>query len=330
MRAYICNAFGPLDTHGPGALPAPQPADDEVIINVAAAGVNYYDTLIVQGKYQIRPGFPFSPGGEFAGTIAALGAGVTGFQLGQRVLAFNSYGGYAERARARARQVFPLSDAVSFDQAAAALVAYATAWFALYDRGRLKAGETVLVLGAAGGVGLAAVQIARAAGCTVIAAASTADKLALCQQAGASIGINYREADLKEAVKAATAGRGADVVIDVVGGAFTEAAVRATAWRGRVLVIGFAAGDIPRVPANLLLLKGCELSGVFWDEFLRREPDACHAQVAAILAGIADGTLVPPIHGRYTIEQAGEALRVLAERRVTGKLLICPGAGSTF
>jgi len=325
MRAYICNAFGPLDTHGPGDLPEPRPADDEVIIDVAAAGVNYYDTLIVQGRYQIRPALPFSPGGEFAGTIAALGAKVEGFRPGQRVLAFNSFGGYAEKARARASQVFPLPDAVSFDQAAAALVAYATAWFALYDRGRLKAGETVLVLGAAGGVGLAAVQIARAASCTVIAAASTADKLALCRQAGAAVGINYRETDLKDAVKAATAGRGADVVIDVVGGAFTEAAVRATAWRGRVLVIGFAAGDIPRVPANLLLLKGCELSGVFWDEFLRREPEACHAQVAAILAGIADGTLAPPVHGRYAIEQAGDALKVLAERRVTGKLLITPG-----
>ena len=325
MRAYICNAFGPLDTHGPGDLPEPRPADDEVIIDVAAAGVNYYDTLIVQGRYQIRPALPFSPGGEFAGTIAALGANVDGLQPGQRVLAFNSFGGYAEKARARASQVFPLPEAVSFDQAAAALVAYATAWFALYDRGRLKAGETVLVLGAAGGVGLAAVQIARAAGCTVIAAASTADKLALCRQAGAAVGINYRETDLKDAVKAATAGRGADLVIDVVGGAFTEAAVRATAWRGRVLVIGFAAGDIPRVPANLLLLKGCELSGVFWDEFLRREPEACRAQVAAILAGIADGTLAPPIHGRYGIEQAGEALALLAERRVTGKLLISPG-----
>ncbi|MBL8454503.1 MAG: NADPH:quinone oxidoreductase family protein [Zoogloea sp.] len=325
MRAYICNAFGPLDTHGPGDLPEPRPADDEVIIDVAAAGVNYYDTLIVQGRYQIRPALPFSPGGEFAGTIAALGANVDGLQPGQRVLAFNSFGGYAEKARARASQVFPLPEAVSFDQAAAALVAYATAWFALYDRGRLKAGETVLVLGAAGGVGLAAVQIARAAGCTVIAAASTADKLALCRQAGAAVGINYRETDLKDAVKAATAGRGADLVIDVVGGAFTEAAVRATAWRGRVLVIGFAAGDIPRVPANLLLLKGCELSGVFWDEFLRREPEACRAQVAAILAGIANGTLAPPIHGRYGIEQAGEALALLAERRVTGKLLISPG-----
>lgn len=325
MRAYICKAFGPLDTHSPGELPDPLPGDDEVIIAVAAAGVNYYDTLIVQGRYQIRPAFPFSPGGEFAGTVTAVGAAVNGLHPGQRVLAFNSFGGYAEKARARARQVFALPDAVSFDQAAAALVAYATAWFALHDRGRLQAGETVLVLGAAGGVGLAAVQIARAAGCTVIAAASTADKLALCRQSGATLCINYRDEDLKEAVKAATGGRGADVVIDVVGGAFTEAAVRATAWRGRVLVIGFAAGDIPRVPANLLLLKGCELSGVFWDEFLRREPEACHAQVAGILAGIADGTLAPPIHGRYGIEQAGEALALLAERRVTGKLLISPG-----
>lgn len=324
MRAYPCNAFGPLDTHGPGDLPPPVPADDEVVIEVAAAGVNYYDTLIVQGRYQIRPALPFSPGGEFAGTISSIGAAVEGFHIGQRVLAFNSFGGFAEKARARASQVFPLPDAVSFDQAAAALVAYATAWFALHDRGRLRAGETVLVLGAAGGVGLAAVQIARAAGCTVIAAASTPEKLEACRHAGAAIGINYRQEDLKEAVKSATGGRGADVVIDVVGGAYTEAAVRATAWRGRVLVIGFAAGDIPRIPANLLLLKGCELSGVFWDEFLRREPQACHNQVSAILAGIENGSLAPPIHGRYGIEEAGEALKELAERRATGKLLICP------
>ncbi len=324
MRAYLCNAFGPLDTHGPGDLPPPVPADDEVVIEVAAAGVNYYDTLIVQGRYQIRPALPFSPGGEFAGTISSIGAAVEGFHIGQRVLAFNSFGGFAEKARARASQVFPLPDAVSFDQAAAALVAYATAWFALHDRGRLRAGETVLVLGAAGGVGLAAVQIARAAGCTVIAAASTPEKLEACRHAGAAIGINYRQEDLKEAVKSATGGRGADVVIDVVGGAYTEAAVRATAWRGRVLVIGFAAGDIPRIPANLLLLKGCELSGVFWDEFLRREPQACHNQVSAILAGIENGRLAPPIHGRYGIEEAGEALKELAERRATGKLLICP------
>ncbi|HOY02199.1 MAG TPA: NADPH:quinone oxidoreductase family protein [Zoogloea sp.] len=324
MRAYLCKAFGPIDTHGCSELPAPLPADDEVIVDVAAAGVNYYDTLIVQGRYQIRPTFPFSPGGEFAGTVSSIGAAVDGFHPGQRVLAFNSYGGFAERARARASQVFPLADAVSFDQAAAALVAYATAWFALHDRGRLQAGETVLVLGAAGGVGLAAVQIAHAAGCTVIAAASTAEKLEVCRQSGASIGINYRVEDLKEAVKSATGGRGADVVIDVVGGPYTEAAVRATAWRGRVLIIGFAAGDIPRVPANLLLLKGCELSGVFWDEFLRREPDACRAQVGAILAGIADGRFNPPIHGRYAIEEAGLALNALAERRATGKLLICP------
>lgn len=322
MRAYICKAFGPLEQHGPGQLPEPTPADNEVIIDVAAAGVNYYDTLIVQGKYQIRPSFPFSPGGEFAGTVRAIGDGVKGFTIGQRVLAFNSFGGYAEQARAKASQVFPLPDAVPFDVAAAALVAYATAWFSLHDRGRMQAGETVLVLGAAGGVGLAAVQIAHAAGCKVIAAASSQDKLDLCIEAGADIGINYRDSDLKDAVKAATQGKGADIVIDVVGDKYTEAAVRATAWRGRVMIIGFAAGEIPRVPANLLLLKGCELAGIFWDEFLRREPEACHAQVAAILASIADGTLQPPIHGRYPIEQAGEALKVLADRKATGKLII--------
>ncbi|MDD3354875.1 NADPH:quinone oxidoreductase family protein [Zoogloea sp.] len=324
MRAYLCHAFGPLDQHHAGQLPDPTPADDEVIVQVEAAGVNYYDTLIVQGRYQLKPGLPFSPGGEFAGRISAIGAQVEGFQLGQRVLAFNSFGGYAEKARAKARQVFPLPDEVASDVAAAALVAYATAWHALHDRARMQPGETVLVLGAAGGVGLAAVQIARAAGCRVIAAASSDDKLALCAESGACLGINYREQALKEAVKAATAGRGADIVVDVVGDAYTEAAVRATAWRGRVLIIGFAAGEIPRVPANLLLLKGCDLLGVFWDEFLRREPESCHRQVAAVLAGIADGTLRPPIQGRYPIEHAGEALRVLAERRATGKLLITP------
>lgn len=324
MRAYLCTAFGPLEQHGPGELPAPQPAADEVVIRVAAAGVNYYDTLIVQGRYQIRPAVPFSPGGEFAGTISAVGAAVSGFAPGQRVLAFNSFGGFAEEARARASQVFALPDGLPFDVAAAALVAYGTAWFALYDRGRLKTGETVLVLGAAGGVGLAAVQIAHAAGCTVIAAASTPEKLALCRAEGADLGIDYHREDLKDAVKAATGGRGADLVIDVVGGDFTEAALRATAWRGRVLVIGFAAGGIPRIPANLLLLKGCELAGVFWDEFLRREPAACRAQVAAILAGIAEGSLRPPIHGRYPIEEAGQALNLLAERKATGKLLIIP------
>lgn len=324
MRAYLCQAFGPLDQHGPGQIGDPQPADTEIVIDVAAAGVNYYDTLIVQGRYQIRPPLPFSPGGEFAGTVCAVGAQVHEFTVGQRVLAFNSFGGYAEKARARAAQVFPLPDAVSFESAAAALVTYATAWFALHDRGRMQPGETVLVLGAAGGVGLAAIQIARAAGCTVIAAASSREKLDLCAAAGAHTGIDYHANDLKDAVKAATGGRGADIVVDVVGDRYTEAAVRATAWRGRVLIIGFAAGEIPRVPANLLLLKGCEMAGVFWDEFLRREPAECRRQVAGILDGIARGIFQPPIHGRYGIEEAGQALTLLADRQATGKLLIVP------
>jgi NADPH2:quinone reductase len=324
MRAYLCHAFGPLASHGPGEVPPPIPAADEVIVDVAAAGVNYYDTLIVQGKYQLRPPFPFSPGGEFAGRISALGAAVGGLEVGQRVLAFNSFGGFAEQARARASQVFALPDALPFETAAAALVAYGTAWFALYDRGRMQPGETVLVLGAAGGVGLAAIQIARQAGCTVIAAAGGAAKLALCREAGADQLIDYRASDLKEAVKAATGGRGADIVIDVVGGPFTEAAVRASAWRGRVMVIGFACGEIPRVPANLLLLKGCELSGVLWDGLLRHEPVEGHRQVAALLAAIAAGRLKPAISARYAIEDAGIALRLLAERQAGGKLIVCP------
>lgn len=324
MRALICAQFSPMDTLVPGTLPDPVPGEGEVVIRVAAAGVNFYDTLIVQGKYQVKPPLPFAPGGEVAGTIAAVGPGVKDYQPGQRVVAFSHYGGYAELCKAKAKLTYPLPDAVAFDVAAAGLVAYGTAWYALYDKGRLQAGETVLVLGAAGGVGLAAVQIARLAGAKVIAAASSAEKLEICRQAGADVLINYHEVDLKDAVKAATDGQGADVVIDVVGNPYTEAAVRATAWRGRVTIIGFAAGEIPKIPGNLLLLKGCETSGVFWDEFLRREPETAHAQIAAILAAFGDGSLKPPITARFTIEEGLEALRTLAERRVIGKIIVTP------
>lgn len=326
MRALVCSHFSGLDDLAPGTLPVPTAGEGEVVIAVAAAGVNFYDTLIVQGKYQIRPPLPFAPGGEVAGTVVAIGAGVTAFRPGDRVVAFSHYGGFAEQCRAKAQLTFPLPAAVPFDQAAAGLVAYGTAWFALYDRARMQAGETVLVLGAAGGVGLAAIQIAHRAGARVIAAASSAAKLALCREAGADVLIDYHDTDLKDAVKAATGGNGADIVIDVVGNPYTEAAVRATAWRGRVTIIGFAAGEIPRIPANLLLLKGCEMSGIFWDEFLRREPLAAHAQVAAILAAFGDASLAPPISARHPLTAALAALRTLAERRVTGKLIILPNS----
>lgn len=324
MRALICDRNEGIAGLRLGELPDPQPAAGELVLRVAAAGVNFYDTLIVQGKYQIRPPLPFAPGGEVAGTVAAVGEGVAGFRIGDRVCAFTSYGGDAELCRARVSQTWRLPQAVDFDSAAAGLVAYGTAWFALHDRGRLAAGETVLVLGAAGGVGLAAVQIAHAAGARVIAAASSPERLALCREAGADLGIDYSRQELKDAVKELTAGRGADVVIDVVGGAFTESALRATAWRGRLLVIGFAAGEIPRLPANLLLLKGCEASGVFWDELLRREPARAAEQVGQVLAGFADGSLRPRISARYPLSRGAEALQMLAGRKAPGKLLITP------
>lgn len=324
MQAYVCPGFGPLEQTALGELARPEPGPGELTLRVRAAGVNFYDTLIVQGKYQIRPVAPFAPGGEVAGEVLAVGEGVCHVQPGQRVAAFISYGGYAQVARAKASQTWPLPDGVGFEDAAASLVTYGTSWFGLHDRARLKAGETVLVLGAAGGVGLAAIQIAHAAGTRVLAAAGSPQRLELCRQSGAEVLIDYSREDLKDAVKAATAGRGADVVVDVVGGAYTEAAVRATAWRGRVLIIGFAAGEIPRVPANLLLLKGCDVGGVFWDEFLRREPEAAREQMAAMMAGLADGSLRPVITGRYPLARAGEALQALAERQAAGKLIVLP------
>ena len=320
MRALICKEFASLDNLMVGELPEPQPAAGELTIRVGAAGINFYDTLIVQGKYQVKPAFPFSPGGEVAGVVVAVGEGVTHVKPGDRVCAFTSYGG--------ASQTWPLPAAVGFDAAAAGLVTYGTAWFGLHDRARMKAGETVLVLGAAGGVGLAAVQIAKAAGARVIAAAGSAERLALCGEHGADVLIDYTTSDLKEALKdgvrAATGGQGADIVVDVVGGPYTEAALRATAWRGRVLVIGFAAGEIPRIPANLLLLKGCELSGVFWDELMRREPAEAARQVGEVLACFADGSLKPPITAICGLDGAVAAMHALAGRKVAGKLIVHP------
>ena len=341
MQALICDAFAPIEQLRNGELPEPTPGPGEVLIRVEAAGVNFYDTLIVQGQYQVKPALPFSPGGEVAGTVVAVGEPVSAvvgaeagdsagdpvlptFSVGDRVCAFTSYGGFAQLCVAKSSQTWALPDPVTMDSAAAGLVAYGTAWFALHDRARLRAGETVVVLGAAGGVGLAAVQIAHAAGARVIAAAGSAERLALCHEAGATAGIDYTQEDLRDAIRRQTGGRGADVVIDVVGGAYTEAALRAMAWRGRLQVIGFAAGEIPRLPANLLLLKGCEAAGVFWDEFLRREPEAAATQVAAILRGFGAGTLRPRITEVLPLERARDALFALARRKAPGKLVVTP------
>ncbi|MEY2633404.1 MAG: hypothetical protein RIR00_2058 [Pseudomonadota bacterium] len=324
MRALICSAFASLDDVRFGELPTPTPGPGEVLVRVAAAGVNFYDTLIVQGKYQIKPPLPFSPGGESAGVVAAVGAGVTRVRPGDRVVAFSHYGAFAEYCLAPERQTFPLPEGVSFDQAAAALVAYGTAWFALYDRGRMRPGETVLVLGAAGGVGLAAVQIAHRAGARVIAAASSPEKLALCAAAGADLCIDYSQGELKALFKQSVGPKGADIVIDVVGNPYSEAALRAMGWRGRLMIIGFAAGEIPRLPANLMLLKGCEVSGVLWDGLLAEDPEPARQQVADLLAAIADGSLQPRITETFPLESGLAALKTLAERRVTGKVIVCP------
>ena len=325
MKAYVCEAFGPLDTHGPGELPRPEPKTGEVRIRVVDAGVNFYDTLIVQGKYQVKPAVPFAPGGEVAGVVDAVGPGVTDLAPGDRVMAFTSYGGFAEYVVAKDTMTWPLPQGVRFAQAASGLVTFGTAWFALMDLTHLAKGETVLVLGAAGAVGQAAVQIAKHAGAEVIAAAGSEARLEICRQLGADHTINYTEASLKDAVKQLTQGRGADVVVDVVGDRFTDEAVRALAWRGRLLVIGFAAGAIPKIPANLLLLKGASAQGVFWDEMLRREPELAEQHMREIAALWASGALQPTEPVVHELDRAGEALDALARRAAAGKLIISTG-----
>ncbi|HEY8086909.1 MAG TPA: NADPH:quinone oxidoreductase family protein [Polyangiaceae bacterium] len=325
MKALVCRAYGPIDTLVVGELPDPTPAAGQVVVGVRACGVNFPDLLVVQGKYQFKPPPPFSPGGEVAGVVEAVGAGVDGLRPGDRVLAMSIWGGIAEKLAADASQVVRLPDGVDFVSASCIATAYGTTVHALRDRASLRPGETLLVLGAAGGVGLAAVQVGKRMGARVIAAASTAEKLETCRRHGADLLVNYATEDLKERVKALTDGAGADVVYDPVGGPHTEAALRATAWNGRVLVIGFTAGDIPRVPTNLVLLKGCSLVGVFWGMALMRERTRLMGQIEEILGWVKDGSLQPHVHATFPLSRALEALREVEQRRVQGKVVVLPG-----
>jgi len=328
MKALVCRQYGPIESLTLDEVPDPRPAAGQVVVGVRACGVNFPDLLVVQGKYQFKPPPPFSPGGEVAGVVEALGAGVEGFRVGDRVLAMSIWGGIAERLAADASQVLRIPEGVDFVHASCVATAYGTTLHALRDRARLQAGETLLVLGAAGGVGLAAVQIGKRLGARVIAAASSAGKLETCTRHGADLTVNYATEDLKERVKALTGGAGADVVYDPVGGPHTEAALRATAWNGRVLVVGFAAGDIPRLPTNLVLLKGCSLVGVFWGMALVRERARLFAQLEEILGWLKDGTLRPHVHATYPLERALDALRDVEQRRVQGKVVIVVGASA--
>jgi NADPH2:quinone reductase len=322
MRAVLCKAFGPPESLVVEELPSPVAGPGDVVIAVKAAGVNFPDVLIIQNKYQVKPPLPFSPGSEVAGVVTSVGAGVTRFKPGDEVFAFTTYGGFAEEVKTDGSRLLPIPRGMSFTSAAAFGLTYATSDHALRDRGGLQAGETLLVLGAAGGVGLAAIEIGKALGARVIACASSDDKLAVCREHGADATINYATEDIRERIKALTDGRGADVIYDPVGGAYTEPALRSIAWRGRLLVVGFAAGDIPRIPLNLTLLKGCSIVGVYWGEFTRREPDRFADAMRQLGEWYAAGKLRPHVSRTFPLERAAEALTLMAERKVKGKVVL--------
>ncbi len=330
MKAVLCKAFGLPETLVVEDINDLTPSAGEVVITVKACGVNFPDTLIIQGKYQFKPAFPFSPGGEVAGVIKLVGDGVTNVKAGDAVIAFVGWGGFAEQVRCPAAQVLPMpvpmpavaSTETPFALAASFVLAYGTSYHALKDRAALKAGETLLVLGAAGGVGLAACEIGKALGARVIAAASSDEKLAICKQHGADDVINYANGNLRERVDALTNKRGVDVVYDPVGGEYSEAALRCLAWRGRHLVVGFAAGDIPKIALNLTLLKGASIVGVFWGAFVKNEPAQFAQHMEELFALLQAGKLRPLISATYPLERAADALNEMMARRAIGKIVL--------
>jgi len=322
MKAALCKR---LD--GPAGIEieeiaAPKPEKGEVLVAVKAAALNFFDTLITRGKYQARPELPFSPAAEVAGIVTALGPGVDGIQVGERVMAYIGWGGAREEIVAPAPALVPIPDGVSDAVAAGVSVTYGTAIHGLKDRGRLQPSESVAVLGAAGGAGLAAVEIAKLMGAHVIAVASSEEKLAVCKDHGADNLLNYATTDLKTVLKELTGGKGVDVIYDCVGGDASEAALRALAWQGRFLVVGFASGDIPKLALNLLLIKGVEAIGVFWGESVRRDPDGHRANMRQVLEWVAQGKLHPRIHGTYPLDDIRAAIGVLERREAVGKVVL--------
>jgi NADPH2:quinone reductase len=324
MKAIVCKAWGLPDSLVVEELADLAAAPGAVVIDVKAAAVNFPDVLTIQGKYQFKPVLPFTPGNELAGVVREVGDGVTAFKPGDRVIAFTQSGAFAEQAMVPAAMLMPMPPGMDFDIAAAITLTYGTSHHAVADRAALQAGETMLVLGAAGGVGLAAIEIGKALGARVIAAASSDEKLAVCRDHGADVCINYSTEDLREAIKAATGGKGPDVIYDPVGGEYAEAALRSIAWRGRYLVVGFANGAIPALPFNLMLLKGASVVGVFWGEFAKREPQANLAGMRQLLGWLAEGKIRPHISARYPLAQTAQALNDMAARKVTGKVVILP------
>jgi NADPH2:quinone reductase len=324
MKAMLCTRFGGPDDLEFADLPAPEPGAGEVAVAVKAAALNFFDTLIIAGKYQMKPAFPFSPAAEFAGVVDRVGSGVTTFRPGDRVAASMGYGAARERVVIAADRLVRVPDSVDFDRAAGLLITYGTTLHALKDRAKLEAGETLAVLGASGGVGLAAVELGKLMGARVIACASSEDKLALARQHGADATINYAAEDLREALRRTTDGKGPNVIYDPVGGPYSEPALRAIGWEGRFLVVGFAAGDIPKLPLNLVLLKNCDVRGVFWGAWSEREPEAHRANTAQLMNWCADGKLAVHIHKVFPLAQTAQALKAIASRSVMGKVVLRP------
>ena len=322
MRALRCTALGPPESLVVEEVSTPEPGPGEVRVRVAAAGVNFPDTLVVQGLYQSQPELPFTPGSEAAGVVDAVGEGVTHVAEGDRVLTFVETGAFAEALVAPAASTVPLPDGLPLDVAAGFLLAYGTSHHALRQRAALQEGETLLVLGAAGGVGLAAVELGRVLGARVVAAASTDAKLALCRKRGADETINYAEEGLRDGLRRVLGTGKPDVIYDPVGGEMSGAAFRSIGWNGRHLVVGFAAGDIPRVALNLPLVKGAALVGVFWGAFTQHEPAVHRANMAELLGWLADGTIRPHVSERFPLDRAPEALRWMMDRKAMGKVVI--------
>lgn len=324
MRAIRCHHYGPPETLTVDTLPDLQPGPGEVVIDVKAASVNFPDVLVIENKYQFKPPLPFTPGSEVAGLVRAVGEGVADLRPGMPVAAFTRTGGFAEQALAPAAACMPLPSDVDYATAAALTLAYGTSHHAIIDRAGLRAGETLLVLGAGGGVGLAAVEIGKAVGARVIAAASSDAKLAVAREHGADATIRYDNENLRERIAALTNGKGPDVIYDPVGGAFAEPAFRSIGWRGRYLVVGFASGEIPKLPLNLALLKGASIVGVFWGEFANREPQLNAQAFVELTRWLREGKLRPLVSARYRLEDTPRALSDMAQRRVTGKIVITP------
>ncbi len=324
MRAAVLHAYGPPENLAVEEVPDPQPRADQLAVDIHACGVNFPDVLMVQDLYQFKPPLPFIPGGEISGTVSAVGTDVRGWNVGDLVAAGVGTGGFAERAVIDAARAYRIPKGVDLTAAAAFLTTYGTSFHALRDRGSLAPGETLLVLGAGGGVGLAAVELGAVMGAHVIAAASSEDKLAVCRRFGAAETVDYTTVDLKAWLKEHTGGRGVDVVYDPVGGDLSEPALRSTAWKGRFLVIGFAAGDIPRIPLNLPLLKGCSIVGVFYGEHGSRSPHEVRLLTEELVGMLAAGRIKPEVSARFPLDRAADALRELMDRKVIGKAVVMP------